>query len=98
MNKLQKSMPTWKNSLIKAEQKFLSIEPEKAKRELGFAAQIFEQNPSLQKCDPVSIINAVVNVARTSITLNPVLKLAYLIPRKNKCVLEFSYVGLIKIS
>ena len=57
--------------------------------------QIFQQNPYLQKCEPQSILNAVVNVARTSITLNPVMRLAYLIPRKNKCVLEFSYMGLV---
>jgi len=85
----------WKQSLTDAYPKFQSINPEKAKSELGFAMQIFQQNTYLQKCDPQSILNAVVNVARTSITLNPVMRLAYLIPRKNKCVLEFSYMGLV---
>ena len=87
--------PTWKQSLTEAYPKFQTINPEKAKSELGFAMQIFQQSPYLQKCDPQSILNAVVNVARTSITLNPVMRLAYLIPRKNKCVLEFSYMGLV---
>lgn len=85
----------WLESLKSAHQKFEVINPEKAKVELGFAMQLFQQSAYLQKCDPQSILNAVVNVARTSITLNPVMRLAYLIPRKNKCVLEFSYMGLV---
>ena len=84
----------WVETLKTAHFKFEVINPEKAKIELGFAWQLFQNNAHLQKCDPQSIINAVVNVARTSITLNPVMRLAYLIPRKNKCVLEFSYIGL----
>jgi recombination protein RecT len=82
-------------SLTSAYPKFELINPEKAKSELGFAMQIFQQSEYLQRCDPTSILNAVVNVARTSITLNPVMRLAYLIPRKNRCVLEFSYMGLV---
>lgn len=89
------NMNVWMQSLTNAYPKFEAINPEKAKSELGFAMQIFQNNPSLQKCEPQSILNAVVNVARTSITLNPVMRLAYLIPRKNKCVLEFSYMGLV---
>ena len=85
----------WMQTLTTAYPKFEQINPNKAKSELGFAMQIFQNNPTLQRCDPQSILNAVVNVARTSITLNPVMKLAYLIPRKNKCVLEFSYMGLV---
>lgn len=85
----------WLQTLKNAHQKFEVINPEKAKVELGFAMQLFQSNASLQRCEPQSILNAVVNVARTSITLNPVMRLAYLIPRKNKCVLEFSYMGLV---
>jgi recombination protein RecT len=85
----------WVQTLKTAHQKFEGINPEKAKVELGFAWQLFQNSASLQKCDSQSILNAVVNVARTSITLNPVMRLAYLIPRKNKCVLEFSYMGLV---
>jgi recombination protein RecT len=85
----------WMQTLTTAYPKFEQINPNKAKSELGFAMQIFQNNPSLQRCDPQSILNAVVNVARTSITLNPVMRLAYLIPRKNKCILEFSYMGLV---
>jgi recombination protein RecT len=84
-------------SLTSAYPKFEAINPEKAKSELGFAMQLFQNSSELQKCDPQSILNAVVNVARTSITLNPVMRLAYLVPRNKKCVLEFSYMGLVAL-
>ena len=89
--------PQWEQSLGKAFQKFQTINPDKAMIELSFAKQIFESNNYLQRCEPQSVMNAVLNVARTSITLNPIMKLAYLIPRKNKCVLEFSYMGLVSL-
>lgn len=66
-------------------------------REAGFAIQILQQNTFLQSCDPISVKNAIVNVALTGLTLNPALKMAYLVPRKGKCVLDPSYVGLIKV-
>lgn len=70
-------------------------------REAGFAIQILTNNPYLMKCDPDSIKHAVVNVALTGITLNPALKYAYLVPRKVKselkCILDISYMGMIKI-
>jgi recombination protein RecT len=86
---------TWRTSLKDAHSKFIAINPEKATSELGFAMQIFQNSEALQKCDPQSILNAVVNVARTSVTLNPVMRLAYLVPRKGKCVLDFSDMGLV---
>ena len=91
----QQNLKVWEQTLRTAHGKFQSINKDKAQTELGFALQIFQGNDYLQKCDPKSILNAVVNVARTSITLNPVMKLAYLIPRDNQCVLEFSYMGLV---
>lgn len=87
----------WQNAIKLSYPKFQAINPEKAKTELGFALQIFQNNAMLQKCEPTTIINAVVNVARTSITLNPVLRLAYLVPRGNKCVLDFSYMGMVAL-
>ncbi len=86
---------SWKSSLKEAHTKFIAINPEKASLELGFAMQIIQNNDDLQRCDPKSILNAVVNVARTSVTLNPVMRLAYLVPRKGKCVPDFSYIGLV---
>jgi len=70
-------------------------------REAGFAIQILTNNPYLMKCDPDSVKHAIVNVALTGITLNPALKYAYLVPRKVKnelkCILDISYMGMIKI-
>lgn len=92
---MSNNITSWKSSLKEAHTKFMAINPEKAQSELGFAMQIFQNSFDLQRCDPQSILNAVVNVARTSVTLNPVMKLAYLVPRKGKCVLDFSYMGLV---
>ena len=92
---MSNNLTSWKSTLKEAHGKFVAINPEKAQTELGFAMQIFQNSPTLQGCDPQSILNAVVNVARTSVTLNPVMRLAYLVPRKGKCVLDFSYMGLV---
>ena len=70
-------------------------------REAGFAIQILTNNPYLMKCDANSVKDSIVNVALTGITLNPALKYAYLVPRKVKgdlkCILDISYMGMIKI-
>lgn len=70
-------------------------------REAGFAIQILCNNPYLLKCDSDSVKHAIVNVALTGLTLNPALKYAYLVPRKSKdgvkCILDLSYIGMIKI-
>ena len=70
-------------------------------REASFAMQaILHGNAAeaLQKCSKQSIQDAVVNIAMTGATLNPALQQAYLIPRKGKCCLDFSYRGLIKLA
>jgi recombination protein RecT len=89
--------PMWREKLNASYVKFASLNPERAKTELAFALQTFQTNPRLQSCDGQSILDAIVNIARTNLSLNPITKLAYLIPRKNKCVLEISYVGLVKM-
>jgi recombination protein RecT len=98
----------WESSLQKGHKKLLSVYSgnaeviskevkAKALQELGFAYQVISENDMLKKCDPMSIINAITNVARTSISLNPVMKLAYLVPRNGKCILDFSYMGMISL-
>lgn len=73
------------------------------KKEVSFALQHISKNQQLMKCDPQSVIQAVLNVAQTGLTLNPVSKYAYLIPRWNAkkqindCILEPSYMGLVKL-
>ena len=66
-------------------------------KEAAFAMQKFQENDYLTRMTPDSIRNAIVNVALTGLTLNPVMKFAYLVPRKGKCVLDVSYMGLTKI-
>lgn len=66
-------------------------------REAGFAIQILTQNEFLASCEQESIKNAVVNVSLTGLTLNPALKFAYLVPRAGKCILDISYMGMIKV-
>jgi phage RecT family recombinase len=73
------------------------------KREVSFACQILAKNDYLAKSAPHTIQAAVLNVAQIGLSLNPVLKLAYLVPRWNRgancveCYLEPSYQGLVKL-
>lgn len=66
-------------------------------RESGFAIMAMQGNDMLQKCSPESIQVAVACVALTGISLNPTTKLAYLIPRKGRAILDISYMGMIEI-
>jgi len=94
----KKQLAPWKQQLLIAEQKCLAItNPERVKIELGFAAQLLQNSADLQKCTPESIQNAVINVARTGVTLNPIMKFAHLVNRGGKCTLDIDYKGLIKI-
>ena len=80
---------------------------EEIKMECSFALQILNdpKNSYLATSTNESILKSVVNVASVGLTLNPVAKEAYLIPRKKKigneylveCHLEPSYIGLIKL-
>jgi len=67
------------------------------KKEVSFAVQIMEKNTYLQTCNPNSILKAVLNVAQIGLTLNPVSKYAYLVPRAKECILDPSYMGLSKL-
>jgi len=72
-------------------------------KEVSFAIQHTVKNPYLKNCDSKSVLRAIMNVAQIGLTLNPVLKYSYLVPRYNskekiiECVLEPSYVGLAKL-
>ncbi len=66
--------------------------------ECAFAFQMVQSNQKLQECDENSFKNAILNVALTGISLNPVLQYAFLIPRAGKCVLDISFRGLLKIA
>ena len=69
--------------------------------EASFAMQLINKSPKLLECDRSSLIAAVFNVAQFGLTLNPVKKEAYIVPRyiRNRgmqAFLEPSYQGLIK--
>lgn len=72
-------------------------------KEVSFAIQHITKNPYLMKCEASSVLKSVLNLAQTGLTLNPVSKYAYLVPRYNsstrqtECVLDPSYMGLVKL-
>lgn len=65
-------------------------------REMEWAIQVFQGNSYLQNMEQTSVRNCIVNLALTKLSLNPVMREAYLVPRKGKCCLDPSYIGLIK--
>lgn len=72
------------------------------KKECSFALQHLKRNAYLSKSTPDSLLIAVLNIAQVGLTLNPVMKLAYLVPRFDRkegvvCHLEPSYQGLVKL-
>jgi recombination protein RecT len=67
-------------------------------QESRFALDIILASPALQRCPVDSIRKAVRNVAAIGLTLNPVMKLAHLIPRDGVCCLDIGYRGMIKVA
>lgn len=91
-----------KQAMEQMQDRFMRVEGVKLQfeRELGFALQILRKNTYLMKIateDKVELQAAIYNVALTGLSLNPVLKYAYLLPRSGKICLEPSYMGLIKV-
>lgn len=102
---------TWVDAIDKTKERFLQIAPAEMKfeTEKGFAVQILKNNDYLMTVaqnHPVSLMQAVTNVAAIGLSLNPAEKQAYLIPRSvkgekgyvTKIFLEPSYMGLIKLA
>ena len=71
------------------------------KKELSFAIQAANSNSQLQQATPVSVAKAIYNLSITGLTLNPIMKLAYLTPRMVSRTMEAqlmpSYQGLVKL-
>lgn len=66
-------------------------------REAGFAVQVISGSDyafKIARQNPQSVINAVTNVAAIGISLNPIKRQAYLVPRDGKICLDISYLGL----
>lgn len=69
-------------------------------KEIEFAAQAMLANNYLIKCataNPISLVNALKNVALTRSTLNPVLKQGYLVPFGGAITFMPSYMGLVDV-
>lgn len=84
------------------EERFLEVSNKDTfTKEVTFAIGIFKGNNYLNKATKESKLDSVMNLAMTGLTLNPVLKLAYLIPYFSdgavKCRVEPSYQGLVKL-
>lgn len=81
----------------------VGLSKEDVLKEVSFALQIINKSAQLQKASQESKQSAVLNIAQTGLTLNPVMKLAYLVPRWDSqtrstiCCLEPSYQGLVKL-
>lgn len=77
------------------------IDKQTLEREISFAIQAISASAQLQKCTRESLQKAVYNIALTGLSLNPVTKLAYLIPRYSNgemiAVLDPSYQGLVNL-
>lgn len=70
-------------------------------RESSFALQILQDNYYLSQVamgDQDSLKRAIINVAAIGLTLSPVHKLAYLVPRDKKVHLDISYRGFIQLA
>lgn len=99
-------------ALEQTESRFLEIAPQSInyQAEKGFAIQVLRNNSYLKKAayeSPVSLQQAIINVAAIGLSLNPAEKLAYLLPRnvkvgpnqwQTRIFLEPSYMGLIRLA
>ena len=76
---------------------------EQITKECSFALQSINKSKMLAKTSIESRQAAILNIAQIGLTLNPALKLAYLVPRYDSvtrstiCCLEPSYQGLVKL-
>ena len=94
---------SWALAIASAERKFTEIAVADGnlvnyQREAMFALQTVAKSDFLQKCSTESLRNSVINVAAVGLTINPAMKLAYLVPRKGVACLDISYIGLVKIA
>lgn len=95
----------WEVAIANSEKRFLEL----ATSSLDFAAErVFayqilsrkgnEYAASIAEKNPQSLLLAMINLAATGLTLNPVHAYAYLVPRDGAIKLDISYRGFIKIA
>ena len=102
-----KTAPALPKKLADAGMTTVLIQPKKAflaaggtvqqfNREINFAVQCLMNSDFLLDCAkkfPDHFVEAIKNVALTDLTLNPELRLAYLVPYKGKVKFQSSYIG-----
>lgn len=96
----------WESILQSQEQEFAKIVKASNSqidfsKELVFANQAMLGNDYLASVamgNRASLATAFVSLAATGLTLNPVEKQAYLVPRKGKVILDISYLGMIRMA
>ena len=88
-------------AIIKKKMSAVGLDEETVAKECSFALQAIGKSKQLQGATIQSKQSAIINIAQTGLTLNPVMKLAYLVPRWIRdgvqCCLEPSYQGLVKL-
>lgn len=107
--------PTWPQLVERAASKFNQIADRHKLvtwvEESQFALQAIQNNEKLALCAPITVQNAIINVASIGLTLQPALGYAYLVPDSvkqkdaggrevwvNVCTLKVSFKGLLKIA
>lgn len=91
-------------AVIKERFTALGISEATFSKEVSFAIQIIGKTPLIAQCNPESVLQSVMNLAQVGLTLNPVAKEAYLIPRYDRaskgyvCYLEPDYRGLVRLA
>lgn len=86
---------------------FSEKESKRFENEKLFVLQAIAENSTLKSCaeqNPISLIKAMSLLAKTDLSLNPIIKLAYLVPssegknenKKLKVELRVSYIGLLR--
>lgn len=106
INKLPAQLQGFKNCFAQPFDSFRNAfkDPKEADRvmakEIEFTSQVMMANSYLIKCataNPLSLVNALKNVALTHSTLNPVLKQGYLVPFGGTITFMPSYMGLVDV-
>jgi recombination protein RecT len=101
---MARQLAVWEKAVTAAKDRFLTINSQERTpftswdKEIIFVNQRMRQNEALQRCPPSSIQTAVISVATAGLSLDPNLKLAYLVPRDGQCTLDISYMGLARLA
>lgn len=91
-----------KNTLL-PRVKEIGVSEQTLSKEISFALQHVNKNQQLKKADGTSVMQSIMNVCQVGLSLNPVQKLGYLVPRWdslkkiNTVAFEPSYQGLVKL-